>query len=409
VVSAFVAHAARGAVALAAFGIGLSVLVVVDAPALALAALVVTRSRTAADSGLFRYALAVGLASSAVLVALGVSQHGVDVLARLLFRAPHETAQQVRGALLGFGLAPMAVAVRRYSHGCLIHNARTRPIMYATAVRLIASCAAGAALLHVFPDAGAGDGALALTAGSAVEASLVLTCVRARARLGRGGQRIAELLPVHARLSALTLLSMLPMLITTVAVGHAASAARSLAVWPAVYGLISLFTVPLLDLDSVVAAGLRDGGTRRAARLAALSLTACFSCTVLLVAATPAGTAYLSGFIGLDHADAAYGRPWLFPLAVVPALWAVRGLLRGEVMAHDELGMLPVGAAWHLAGLALCCAALPPTGLNGVGCAALALIGGLTVEIGYFAARAFNPRPDATARQPEAAGRSAAA
>ncbi len=368
-VSAFVARAPDGAAALAAFGICIAVIVVVNSPALALAPLVVGMPRSVSVR---RYTVLLGLGAALVCAALAVTP-----LPAVLFGTSEQVADGVRNGLLALAPASPAVALRRYLHGLLISADRTGGITVATVSRLVASALAAVLATELLPTWGAGAGCFALTVGAFAETAVL-------SRLWMGGPLSAEpvstrrLLRAHLPLSGARLLNMAPQVITILAVGHAVQAAASLTVWPTVYGLLALFTTPTADLESVVGARHTDrpAATRRLAWQVGVGFTAAFA----VVVCTPLAAWYVEGFVGVPSAPAELGLLWIFVLLPAPVLWVVRSYYRGMVVAHHDAPRLLVPIGAHVAVLVALSVALPFTGLPGVACAGLALVGGLAAE-----------------------------
>jgi hypothetical protein len=150
-VYAAAARSADGARALAALGICLAVLVVVNTPALSLTPLV---AMEAGRRGLRRYALAVGAAGALVLLLLGVVPPAAH-LVRLAFGLDAPLLRHVRDGLVALAPNALGVALRRELHGRLVHAGRTGPIVAATAVRIVGTGVLAFAAVAIWPDRGA--------------------------------------------------------------------------------------------------------------------------------------------------------------------------------------------------------------------------------------------------------------
>jgi hypothetical protein len=380
VVSTAVARTPDGASALAAFGVAISVLVVVNSPALALAPLVVMARPSVRVR---RYALAVGVLGCAVLGAAALNAHGLSAVLGL---DPALTGQ-LRAALLALSAAPLAVALRRYLQGRLMDAGATAGIGVATGVRLGLSAATAWALVAAGATTGAGAGGVALTVGAFAEATVLARAVR---RLGHpstvDGLARPRLLVRHAQLSVSRLLVMVPPLVITVGIAHSARATDSLVVWPALYGLLSLFAGPLNDLETVVAVTLRRDRADPAPRRVALWLVVTLLLGYGLVVLSPVTRWYLVGFVGVPAGPASLGVAWAVLTLPVPVLFVVRGYLRGVTMAADRAARLVPAVVAHLVPLAAVLALLSRTGLPGVAVAAVSLAAGVAAETGWLAA-----------------------
>ena len=390
-VVAIVARMAGGPVAMAAFGAGLSVLVIVNSPALALAPLVVSELRVHGTTALFRRALVTGGLGSAALAGLAALPI-VSTIFPALLGLPPDLRDAFRLCLLSFATAPLAVAVRRYLHGRLIAADTTRPIATATAVRIVLTVAAGLLLLWSGSPAAA-VGGLALSCGAWAEAAALALAARRLDAPPRSGEPGPPILAQHLRITSSVLLNVGPSLVTTVVIARSADATASLIVWPAIYGLMSLGTIPLSDLDSVGAAFQRRGGRRTVLTRFTLVLGGTILALFLLLALTPLARLYVVDFSDVPPGPAGLGLRWMAVLALAPPLWAIRGRLRAVTIAEANTRTLPRAAAVHLVALLIIGALAPFSPLPGVACASLAIVAALIAEILALARLGARPQP----------------
>jgi hypothetical protein len=386
IVIAAVARSGDGGRALAALGIGLSIIVLVNSPALAVTELVVATPEGQRPA-LRRYALGVGVASTALIGVLALAPPAQHLIGALL-NLDQQTLDQVQLALLGLCPASIAVASRRFLHGQLIVAGNTRPITVATVVRIACSGAVAWGLLVLVPQAGALSGGCALTIGAYAETAVLLWAVRAWPRLSAPVRGMLGSISVrHLHLSGMRLLNTLPGLVTTVGIANAVAGPDSLIVWPVLSGLLAFFIGPLGDVDSIIASRLRqqpgDPVPRRFAWWLAVPVAGGFA----LVVTTPLVDGYLRSFSAVAAGPASLGVRWAPLLVGVPVLVLVRAYLRGAIMAGAPVASLSFGVGVHAAVLAATMAALPATGLPGVACAALATSAGLVAEVTALAVR----------------------
>jgi hypothetical protein len=369
--------------ALATLGIGMSVLVVVNAPALALAGLTVVAT-DAGDTRLGRHALLVGLTGCAVLLVLATPPALAGL--RTLLGIDHPLAAEVRGCLLSLAPNPLGVALRRRLHGRLIRAHHTRPIAWATLVRIAASAGLAWLAVAMLPEHGATAAGLALSAGAFTEALLLTPVVR---RLPRATGTATGVGRRHAQLTAPWLLNNLPALITTVGIAHAAQPADSLIVWPVTYNLATLFSSPLADWDTITAAEPDRG----AVRAVTWWLTAAFAALFTVVILSDVDTWFVTGLTAVPAEPAALGLTWLPLLLPMPMLWVLRGTLRGIVMTGTRRSALVLASTGHLLVLTTTVTALGQTTLPGVAVGALAVLAGLVTELLTLAAGGRLHRP----------------
>jgi hypothetical protein len=377
-VAAAVARSADGSQALAAIGIGMSILVVINTPALALAPLVASEQHRRGTSVLWRYSLAVGVVGSALLagVALPPGSHAVAALFGL---HPH-LAGAVSTFLLGLAPNSFAVAVRRYLHGRLIAAGRTSPIIPATLIRIAATGAIAWTGMDLWPSAGPFVAGCALSIGAFLEGAGLALPVR-RLPAGTPSGSVAGLVARHGHLSAARLLTMAPPLITTVGIAHAANAPASLIVWPVITELVSLFSSPTTDWEAVTAVAARHQQERAASRRLTGWLAAAL--TALIIATLVSGLAdvFVRDLVAVAKEPADLGLHWAFLLVPVPALWVLRGYLRGRAIGQDAAGRLTVASIVHTVVLVAVVAALSSSGLPGVACGGIAVVAGLAADV----------------------------
>ncbi|MBQ1017637.1 hypothetical protein KBX71_07110 [Micromonospora sp. D93] len=380
VVAAAVARSESAGRAIAALGIAIAVIVVVNGPALALAPLVVTLDGRYARRSIRRYTLVLGVSAAVVVAALGLCR---PVLVAL-FDLDAETIRDAGAALLALAPASVVVAIRRYQHGRLIALGATGGIGVATAVRLVAS-ATFAWCTAPFVESGAVLGAAALTIGACAEASTLALRLR-RVRVGEESHADAPpaglgvIGAAHLPLAATRVLNMIPQLITMVGIAHAVGSLSSLAAWPVVYGLLSLFTGPLADYETVGAAALRRDPTDPVPGRLGAVLVAGVTTVYGLVLFTPLLAAYLGSFSGLTGDPLRLALTWSMCTLLIPAGWVARGYLRAGAMAGGGSQVLASGIAVHLAGLVAVLAGTLVAGLPGLACASLAVLGGVLGE-----------------------------
>jgi uncharacterized protein YjbJ (UPF0337 family) len=375
-VAAAVAHSSSTQHALAAFGIGISVIVVVNAPALALAPFVVALHGRINMRSIRTYTLLIGSLGVAAVAFLAA----FPAVLQTLLDPDALTAQELPAVLFALAPASMIVAVRRYLHGRLIACGATRGIAEATGIRLVVSVAFA---WFTAPVGSAAAGAFALTLGACTEAVALSRGLRRDAPAPGASLPTAGMATLgarHAPVAATRMLNMAPQLATTIGIAHAAASLPSLVAWPVLYGLLSLFTGPLSDIETVSTAALRRDGTDPNPRRLAVLLGSLVTAGYGLVLLTPLLAMYLAGFSGLTGQPLGLSLRWAFLTLLVPALWVVRGHLRGIVLAGDHHRPLAYGVGAHLAGLGLVLTATVRWGMPGVTCAVLAVLGGVLAE-----------------------------
>jgi hypothetical protein len=394
VVYAAVARATGGAQALAAIGICLSLLVIVNTPALALAPLVAVEAQR---RGLRRYALGVGVLGAAVLLFLGVTPPALEAL-RVVFGLDADLLGQVSDGLVALAPNSLGVALRRDLHGRFIHAGRTGSIITATAVRIVGTGALAWVAVAIWPQRGALAGGLALSAGALLETAMLAVAARALPTLSDGRDLgLVGLMGRHIHLSSTRLLAMAPMMITMVGIAHSQQARASLVVWPALYELLMLFSSPTTDWAAVSARALRRCRSSPVPRRLTVWLCGGFSVAFIAVVATGVAEGYLRWLVAVPPDPTALALRWIPVLLVVPAAWIVRAYLQGVLIAIGATAALVRASAAHVLVLGATVAVLAATALPGVGAASIAVVAGLLADLAITARYVTSHHSDPTA------------
>jgi hypothetical protein len=378
-VYAAVARSVGGDRALAAMGICVSLLVVVNTPALALTPLVTVQ---AGQRGLRWYALAIGFAGAAVLLLVALVPSAMAAL-RAVFGLDVDVASDVRDGLIGLSANSVGVALRRHLHGRFIWAGRTWPITRATVIRIAGTGALAWAGVALVPEHGALVGGLALSVGALLETALLAVAARALPRPApTRGERLRALVRRHSHLSASRLMAMVPMMITTLGIAHSAEPTASLIVWPALYELVMLFSSPAGDWESVTARALHSG---MPARWLTVRLAAGFAVAFALIVLAGPGEFYLRHLVTVPAGPTDLGLRWAPVLFAVPVLWVVRAYLHGVLMAVADTAWLLWASVTHVVVLSGAAVALSATALPGVAVGSFALVAGLVVDVAVTA------------------------
>jgi hypothetical protein len=356
-VAAIVARAADGTAALAGFGVALTVILVLNSPALPLASTVaVLGDSPAAFARLQLFALGLGLTISAALTAFLLSSRADLVLGAVL-GLPAHVAELARQGLLGLALAPLVVSWRRCCHGLLIRTGRTAGMAYGSAARILVSISLGSVGVLVVHLPAALAGAAALTAGATVEALVVTWWALAlRARLpatSSGPLRLAAVLRFHAPLAAAYVLSMLPQGLVTAGMARALDVDASLAAWPVVYGAAWILAGAAIEVESITASQAGGSASPATVRRFAWALGGGLSLVALLLAVPAVGGLYFGGVSGLRGAPAELAVHAMPLVACVPLLVALRAWLRGRLLAAGRTLRVQAAMAVALAALVL--------------------------------------------------------
>lgn len=352
VIAAVLARGPQGTESLSAFGVVLGVIVVVNSPCLALTLTTTTLGRSVVPlAQIRRFALLLGGGLSVLLAVVALSG-ACRYLAVAAVGLSGPVANLVELGLLILSPAPLAVAWRRIHQGVLITARWTRPIAAASLIRILVSVTTTIGLLALSPFPGVAIGSIGLTAGAVAEALTVTGAARRAPQSVSGGSRIPpwELGRFHLSVAVLTMVTVAPQAVVAFVLPHGGDPIRSLAAWPVLYGLISLLTVPLTELEGISASfsGGVDNHNESGVTTAALALGVTSSLVLVAAYATPLGSAYFVKFSGTETDVAALGVASIPFLFCAPFLWALRARYRGMLIARGVASVAQWSALGHL-------------------------------------------------------------
>ncbi len=378
---------------LAAYGVTVDIALLLEGPIIMFLSASVALTR---DQQAFRLLRGFMLQSSValtVLYALLVFTPLYWLVVPGVMGVPEEVARQARPAL--WVLLPWitAIAVRRFYQGPLILAGHTRLVTYGTLARL--GTLGGVLLLGVrwplLP--GALLGGIALSASVVVEAiaeTLWALPVVRRLPLPVHGDGLTRhaILRFCAPLAATDVMRVISRPAILMGVARAALPILSLAAWPVANGLSHLVSAGIMAFQEVVVAVTDDQAAYRRVRAFVLTCGLIFSGLAALVAFTPAGDWYLRQVVHLPPALRPHVMHGLRLLVPMPALFAVRNLLRGVLIRQRHTtpvqSAMAISVGTLVVGLVIGVAA----GLPGVTVAALGLLAAQVAEVaallGFF-------------------------
>lgn len=335
---------------LAAYGVAFAFAILVESPVIMLMSASTALVEDAHSyRKLRRFANQLNVVSTLLLVLLLIPPI-FDLVLRTMLGLPSEVADRVYGAFWLLLPWPAAIGYRRFIHGILIREGKTRWIAYGTGIRLLAMAGAGIALAMVgLP--GAWVGAAALSTGVVVEAGVAWGMSRGIIKRILEEEDPAPTappesarpdVPVEPRLEtrdilqfyyplALTsLLALTTQPLLTFFMGRAPAPVESLAVFPVVMALYFLFgTLGLSFQEAVIALVGRRGEHRQELARFAGGLAVTASGLLAILAFTPLARVWFEWVSGLEPGLAALAFLPAQILAIGPGLSVVIGLQRG--------------------------------------------------------------------------------
>lgn len=390
---------------LAAFGVALSLALILEAPVIMLmgAATALVRDRDSFRK-MRRFSYGLSALMTGVMALLLVPPVFRWVASQLL-SLPPEVADLTQGAVVLLLPWPGAIGYRRLYQGLLIRSGLTRRVGYGTGVRLCAMVATALAL------AAAGLNG-ALVGGGALSAGVLAEALASRAMAREAVRRVLEAdepgrAPLTYRaigafyyplaLSTTLTLAVHPLMTFFLAQGK--SPVESLAVFPVVRSLVFLFSCLGLSYQEVGIALLGDRceGYRPLRRFAVI-LAAGASAALALLAFSPAGDVWYQTVSGLPP-DLARLAVWPTRLLTpVPALTVLLSFLRSLWVNRRDTGPITWATVAEVAAIgAVLYVGIGPLGAVGVHAAAAALVVGRTCSTAVlFAGRGLGVAPIGT-------------
>ncbi len=380
---------------LAAWGLTMSLSLLVESPVIMLLATAIALVRDGPSyRALRRFTLTV-LAFCTALAALLAFTPLYGRVALGWMGQPTDIATAARPALQIMIFWTAAIAWRRFHQGILIRRGQTRKVSWGTAIRLAVTVATALSLAAWGPLPGAQVGGITLMA--AVLAEAMATTFFAAPLLRREVLPVEEpgpalsqraILRFHAPLALTTLLTLVAQPMTAAALARLPMREATLAAWPVVATLLLVMRGWGFALQEItVARGGEPEARRPLARFAWLVGIATTVITAL-IALTPLLGLYLTGVVRLAPALRPLAQVGIAAGCLLPLLTSLGSSSRGRLMAlgcpkavyHGMALNLTFHAAMLLIGLAL--------RMPGMWLASIAYSVAAAVEYGYLTRRA---------------------
>ncbi|QDU66420.1 hypothetical protein [Engelhardtia mirabilis] len=354
-VSAHMARLAEPEVSLAAYGaLVFPICLVIEAPIIMLlaasTALCTTRARYA-QVARFMHAAGAALTALHLLVALTPLY---DLIARDLIGVPPEILEPGRLGLLLMTPWTWTIAYRRFQQGVMIRFGASRAVGVGTVVRVVTLVTALQVGMRVPGAVGIAVGATAVALAVSAEAIFAGWAVGEirRERLPKSdGEALLTLrgfLGFYVPLAMTPLLTLLIQPIGAAAMSRMPRDLESLAVWPALHGLVFLFRSPGFALNEVVVALVREPG----GQAALVRFTRILGCTLVgglaLLALTPLHSLWFAGLTGLSPELAQLAGSVLILAVLMPGYQAFQSLYQGILVARGDTRPVTEAVALYL-------------------------------------------------------------
>ena len=335
-VNAFLARGAAPELSLAAYGIALSIILVVEAPILMMLELSIALSRDpSAFHKIRQFYVFVGLAITGLGLLLFYTPLCPILLCDLM-NIPPKIAEATVPALRLFVWWPFPIGWRRIYQGILLNDGRTRIISIATGIRLLVLLAVMAAGQSLATIPGATLGSAAMVLAVIVETFVIHWAARSTFE-GNLSRKPPSAKPLTLRY---LWLFYLPLAITTVlrqgirpvisaGIAAAPMAELSLAAWPVAFSLAAIFWGPTMGLQQVTIALTHDRDSWHTVSRFVLATGIALTLGLALISYTPLLWVVLGRLFGLSETVAALAAPAVRIMVLLPLAYTFHALFTG--------------------------------------------------------------------------------
>jgi len=395
---------------LAAFGVVLSIAILIEGPVIMLiqaANALVVDFRSFRMTYWFTISLSLGLTAVHGIIAFTPL---FDVVFRDVIGLPPAIAELARPAFALMLPWTPAIGWRRYFQGVLINHGKTSPFVWGTILRVVSLAAVMGVGVAFTRATGVIVGAAAMSISVMVEAALItaatIVLLRDERRdwAVRGWGAVFSWTPrppaVDGSLKSLTLPELLrfywPLALTSMAaiVGRpilSAALARSaqpdlsLAAWPVIWATVMLFFGPAQMLQQLVIRYSQPREQLRQVRRFVVSVALVFTAAFGVIALSPMAHWYLESIVGVRGQVLSITADALPLVAVLPVFYVAQNYFYGLLIKRRVTLAVNAGAVANLVGLSsFMFAAVMLTRVTGAYLGVLGLYTGLAVEIGLL-------------------------
>jgi Na+-driven multidrug efflux pump len=343
--AAVIARLADPTYNLAAYGVALSIALLVESPIIMIMSAATALVRDRASYLAMRNFTNTLNAGITLLMLVALVPPVFDVIARGLLGLSHEVAHLAHTSVALLLPWPAAIGFRRFYQGVLIRRGLTRLVAYGTVIRLAGMAVTALALFGRPGLEGAWIGAAALSAGVTLEAlaaramahrSVAELKVTAGAGPPLGYPEIARF---YYPLALTTILNLGLLPIVTFFMGHAPAPLESLAVLPVVGSLVFVFRALGLAYQeaSVALIGDRFEGYQPLRRFAA-TLGVAVTIGLGVIAWTPLSQVWFERVSGLSPELARFALTPTRVLVFIPALTVLLSFQRAILVNSKATG-----------------------------------------------------------------------
>lgn len=356
-VQAAITRLDQSALNLAAFGLVMSISLIIESPVIMLLSTSIALVRDAQSYRVLRrFVTGLNLVLTAV-TALVAWTPLYDLVVGDMLGIPESIRVAARPSFQIMLFWTAAIGWRRFYQGILVRHSLTARVSYGTAVRLSFTIGTAAALVIWGQLPGAIVGACSLMAGVISEAIatylFALPVVRhIQADLRAPSEQpltLSGIIRFHLPLAATSLLTLVVQPVTAAALARLAHPTETLATWPVIFSAMMVLRGWGMAIQETTIAQAADQRAHRPLRDFTLIVAAITSLSAALLAFTPALDLYLRAVISLDPQLWSYVRSGLQVLLLLPGLTALTSRLRGLLVAAGTTSSVYRGMGVNLA------------------------------------------------------------
>ena len=396
-VNSGIARTPNPELALAGFGLAISLAFIAEAPIVMLNGAAAALARDYSTyKRLERFTLGLCVFATTVHFLLTFTPLYELIVMRWM-GVPAAVAAACLPALRIFIFWPAPIGWRRFHQGLLIRRRRTQFISIGTIVRLSVTVSLTLLTIFVLRLPGETAGAASVITAVIVESLLVSYWAR-RLMADEAVERYTPGVPAKPILNYRQLFQFyLPLMMVSAlnisaqpllstGLSNAAFPTESLATWPTIWGLTMLIAAFCQPIQETTIAMAEGSSSLRRVRRFALSIGLSAAALLALIALTPLADFYFGQMIGLPAALRAFANPAIRIMVAYPLLMAVEMMLRGVLITRQRTSSVRLAMAANI--LTLCAAIFAGGALHwgtGVVVAALAVNLAIVCEIAVLA------------------------
>ncbi len=361
-VSAAVNRLPDEVVMLAAFGIVISLAILIESPVINLLA---TATALVHDRQSYlqvrRFTVHWMVALTLVQVAVAFTPF-FDLLVLEWMAVPEDIAHWVRPGLQIMVPWSAAIGWRRFLQGVLIHFRRTRLVAWGTALRLMTVVTTSVVFLALGRWPGVYLGCVALTVAVLAEALFATLAARPTVRRLMTAPAVAEpinppqpplsyrgLLAFHMPLAGTAVLTLLTQPAVNLCLARLDQPTLTLAAWPVILFLTMILRAGAMALPEAIIALDKTEADHATLRRFSFGLAAAALAAMVVLLVTPLAELYLVGFQNLTPEIVELSRLGLLLFIPMPAIVTLISWQRGSLIGRRRTGAVNAGMTLRLA------------------------------------------------------------